>query len=88
MEMAWKVILRLLYYKQLFGTPIISDNRLPLLTENIFQTPPPFIWTTTTPHPQLFYPFSGFLPPKNSPPKNQNSAKLKKTSFTHVYQKL
>ena len=35
----------LLYYKQLFGAPIISDNRLPLLTENIFHTPP-FIWTT------------------------------------------
>ena len=39
MEMAWKVILQLLYYKQLFGTPIISDNRLPLLTEYNFRTP-------------------------------------------------
>ena len=30
----------------MFGTPIISDNGLPLLTENIFQAPLlPFIWT-------------------------------------------
>ena len=29
----------------LFGTPIFSDNGLPLLTENIFQTLPPFIWS-------------------------------------------
>ena len=34
----------------LFGTLIISDNELPLLTENIFQTPiPPFIWTPLLP---------------------------------------
>ena len=31
----------LLYYKQLFATPIISDNALPILTENNFQTRPP-----------------------------------------------
>ena len=35
----------LLYYKQLFGTPIISDNGLRLLTKSIFQRSP-FIWTT------------------------------------------
>ena len=40
MKTAWKVILVLLYYRWLFGTPIISDNGLPLLIENIFQTPP------------------------------------------------
>ena len=49
MKTAWKVILVLLYYKQLFATPIISDNALPILTENNFQTrplpPTPFIWT-------------------------------------------
>ena len=48
MKTAWKVILVLLYYRRLFETPIISDNGLPLLTENIFQTlpflsGPPFI---------------------------------------------
>ena len=41
MKTAWKVILVLLYYKQLFATPIISDNALPILTENNFQTCPP-----------------------------------------------
>ena len=41
MKTAQKVILVLLYYKYLFGTPIISDNGLPLLTKNIFQTPLP-----------------------------------------------
>ena len=39
MKTAWKVILVLLYLKQLFGTPIISENGLPLLIGNIFQTP-------------------------------------------------
>ena len=31
----------------MFGTPIISDNGLPLLTENIFQTPPPLPFILT-----------------------------------------
>ena len=69
MEMAWKVILRLLYYKQLFGTPIISDNRLPLLTENIFQTPPPLSGPPPPPTPSFFTPFQVFYPQRIAPQK-------------------
>ena len=55
----------------LFGTPTISDNGLPLLTENIFQTPPILFG------PPLVYWYLGYLsdplllrtpPPPTHPP--------------------
>ena len=41
--------------ENLFGTPTISDNGLPLLTENIFQTPPILFG------PPLVYWYLGYL---------------------------
>ena len=55
--------------ENLFGTPTISDNGLPLLTENIFQTPPILFG------PPLVYWYLGYLsdplllrPPPPPPP--------------------
>ena len=50
----------------MFGTPIISDNGLPLLTENIFQTSP--IFYLETPFPSVYWNL-GYLskPPPPSP---------------------
>ena len=42
MKAAWKAILMLLYYEQLFGTPLISDKGCHIWPRTFFRPPSPF----------------------------------------------